>query len=268
MPVVLAAATSHAPGLTAWPEAAPLGQRESVTRALDVLKNAFLETRPDALILLTSEHWANFFLDNIGAFCVGRAEFHEGPVEPWLKVANRRIPGDPQLAGEIVSAAYASNVEPSFAYEMVLDHGTMVPIHFITDGMEVPVVPIMFNTLAPPQPSAARSARFGTIIGEVARRSSKRIAIIATGGLSHDPAERGHGRIDSKFDREFLQRISEGDLAALERYRSEDFSAAGAGAYELLAWVALSAALDGRQCNVLAYEPVVPWATGIGMVLY
>ena len=221
------------------------------------MRKAFADARPDAVILLTSEHWANFFLDNIGAFCVGRAEFYEGPVEPWLKVEKRRIPGDPQLAAEIVAAAYASDVEPSFAYEMVFDHGTMVPIHFITDGVDVPVVPIMFNTLAEPQPSAARSARFGSIIGEVARRSTKRVAIIATGGMSHDPAERGHGRIDQEFDREFLSRISQGDVAALERYRSGDFAAAGAGSYELLAWIALSAAVEGRACNVLAYEPVI-----------
>jgi hypothetical protein len=112
---------------------------------------------------------------------------------------------------------------------MVFDHRTMVQIHFIADGLDVPVVPIMFNTLAAPQPRGARSARFGTIIGEVARRSTKRIAILAAGGMSHDPSERGHGRIDSAFDQDFLTRISKGDVAALERYSAEVFAAAGAG---------------------------------------
>ena len=170
------------------------------------------------------------------------------------------------MATEIVESAYAAGFEPSFAYELQLDHGTMIPLHFLTPDMQLPAVPIMFNTLAAPQPSARRCFEFGRVVGEVVRRSPKRIALIATGGMSHDPGERRHGFIDSQFDRTFLTQMANGDGAALAEYSSSRLGAAGAGAFELLAWIALCGATGGRAGNVLAYEAVVPWATGMGIM--
>jgi hypothetical protein len=72
----------------------------------------------------------------------------------------------------------------------------MVPLHFLAPRMDRPVVPVMFNTLAAPQPNAARCLALGRVIGRVAAQSTKRIGLIATGGLSHDPGEKNHGRID------------------------------------------------------------------------
>ena len=74
MPLVFAAAASHAPGITAWPDAPPAEQRDTVYGAFAQMRARIARRRSvDALIVLTSEHWANFFLDHIGAFCVGRA---------------------------------------------------------------------------------------------------------------------------------------------------------------------------------------------------
>jgi hypothetical protein len=264
--LAFAAAVSHAPGITAWPAAAPPEQRERLDGAFAHLREGLRAAAVEELVLFTSEHWTNFFLDHIGAFCVGRAASYTGPVEPWLQVPSAFVSGDPDLATEILETAYAGGFEPSYAYELQLDHGTMVPLHFLTPEMQLPAVPIMFNTLASPQPSARRCLEFGRIVGEVVRRSPKRIAVIATGGMSHDPGERRHGFIDSEFDRTFLAQMANGDAAALAEYTSSRLGAAGAGAFELLAWIALCGATGGRPGSVLAYEAVVPWATGMGIM--
>jgi hypothetical protein len=60
--------------------------------------------------------------------------------------------------------------------------------------------------------------------------------------------------------------MANGDGAALAEYSSSRLGAAGAGAFELLAWIALCGATGGRAGNVLAYEAVVPWATGMGIM--
>jgi aromatic ring-opening dioxygenase catalytic subunit (LigB family) len=223
---------------------------------------------PDVVVLLTSEHWTNFFLDHIGAFCVGRNDAFHGPVEAWLGIGPAVVPGAPQLAGALVEALYADGYEVSFGYEFELDHGSMVPLHYLTPAMNVPVVPIFFNTLAAPQPSAQRCYGLGRSIGEFIARSPQRVALIATGGMSHDPGERGHGRIDSTFDRLFLEAMASGNAAALTAYRNADFALAGAGSYELLAWIALRGAIGGVRGHALAYEAVVPWATGIGLMAF
>ena len=95
MPITFAAAVSHVPGMTAWADAAPVAQKDRVYGAFDKLRQELDASATDTLIVLTSEHWANFFLDHIGAFCVGRAERYSGPVEPWLKIEKADIKGDP-----------------------------------------------------------------------------------------------------------------------------------------------------------------------------
>jgi aromatic ring-opening dioxygenase LigB subunit len=126
----------------------------------------------------------------------------------------------------------------------------------------------MFNTLAAPQPNANRFLAFGRVIGRVAAQSQRRIGLIATGGLSHDPGEKNHGIIDSEFDHRFLSAMAEGDGEQLGRYTRAEFAKAGAGAFELLSWVALAGALGGRKGELVAYEAVKPWATGVGLMTF
>jgi aromatic ring-opening dioxygenase catalytic subunit (LigB family) len=268
MPVVFACAASHAPGLTAWRDAATADELASVMAGFEQLRASLEEAQPERLLLLTSEHWTNFFLDHVGPFCFGRAEFYEGPVEPWLKLEKRKIPGDPALALRLLNHCYANGFEPNHAHEMKFDHGTMVPLSFLIPDLRIPLVPILFNTLAPPRSRPARCLELGEILRAPLERAPERIAIIATGGMSHDPGERKHGFIDQAFDRTFLDRMSQADLDALASYSEGDLMAAGAGTMELLAWICLAGIMGPRRPSVAVYEPVKAWATGIGLVTY
>jgi aromatic ring-opening dioxygenase catalytic subunit (LigB family) len=268
MTISFACAVGHAPGITAWRDAAPRAQQDSIYSGFDRLRGAFAESRSDAVVLFTSEHWANFFLNHVSPFCIGRAGTFTGPVEPWLKIEKQVVKGDPALANELIAACYDSDFDPSFSDELEFDHGTMLPLHFIVPGLSLPVVPIFINTLAPPQPSGRRCLELGRVVGEALRKSKRRVAIIATGGMSHDPGEKNHGIIDSTFDRRFLDTMAKADLRTLGNFGVGDLAAAGAGAIELLDWIALAGALQRYAGEVVAYEPVVPWATGIGMMSF
>jgi len=80
MTISFACAASHAPGITAWSEAAPPAQKDTVYGAFGELRARLEASGAETLILLTSEHWANFFLDHIGAFCIGRALGSNSPL--------------------------------------------------------------------------------------------------------------------------------------------------------------------------------------------
>lgn len=268
MSIVFACAASHAPGISAWKEAASEEQRKSLFDGFAQMRDALSAAKPDRIVVLTSEHWANFFLDHVGAFCIGRADHYEGPVEPWLKIEKSRIPGDPSLSLRMLEQCYANGFEPSYSHEMRLDHGTMVPLNLIAPSMTTPIVPIMFNTLATPRPSARRCLELGTVLRTALESAPERIAVIATGGLSHDPAEVGHGFIDTDFDARFITRMNEGDLDALGSYSDAEILKAGAGTLELLAWICLAGIMGGAKSRLICYEPVKPWATGMGIVAY
>jgi aromatic ring-opening dioxygenase catalytic subunit (LigB family) len=267
MPIVYSCAASHAPGIRAWTEACPPDQKARLFAGFEEISNGLAAARPDVVLLLTSEHWANFF-EHVGAFCVGRGASFEGPVEPWLRVEKTTFTGDPAFAERLLTHCYAQGFEPSFSHEMKLDHGSIVPLSFLNKEAGWRLVPLMFNTLAPPRAQPARCLALGRALRAMLDAAPERIAIIATGGMSHDPGEIGHGRIDSAFDAAFLKRLESAQLDELAAYTDADLAAAGAGTLELLAWICLAGIMGERGARVIAYEPVTPWATGIGLIAY
>jgi 2,3-dihydroxyphenylpropionate 1,2-dioxygenase len=269
MPIVFACAASHAPGMTAWTEAAPQAQADNFLGHYRRLGQRLAESKPDAIVALTVEHWANFFLNNMPAFCIGRADYYDGPIEEWLRIPKGRVPGDAPLAKEILDACLDHGFDPTFSDELWFDHATFLPLHFLNPGLAVPVVPIIINTLTPPMPTAKRCYAFGEFLGKLLAKNPKRVALIATGGLSHWPGEAKHGTINIAFDQRFLHHLIGRHHERLAAYSHEEIhTEAGSGGHEIRTWIALAGAVPAWKAEVLAYEPVVPWATGCGLVRF
>jgi len=75
------------------------------------------------------------------------------------------------------------------------------------------------------------------------------------------------GKINSLFDNAFLENLTKCDYAKLTAYSHEEIrKEAGSGGHEIRTWIALAGAVQGWKAELLAYEPVVPWATGCGLV--
>jgi 2,3-dihydroxyphenylpropionate 1,2-dioxygenase len=268
MPIVFAAAASHAPGMTAWTEAAPKEQADRFLGSYRGLGERLAHSQPDAIVAFTVEHWANFFLNGMPMFCIGRAGHYDGPVEEWLRLPKARIRGDSGLAAALIDGCLDGGFDPVFSDELLLDHATFLPLHFLNPGLKVPVVPIIINTLTTPMPTARRCFDLGRLIGEHLQRSPSRVALIATGGLSHWPGEAKHGKINTAFDREFLESLA-GDRSRLPQYSHEQIgSEAGSGGHEIRTWIALAGAVPSWKAEIIAYEPVFAWATGCGLVAF
>jgi aromatic ring-opening dioxygenase catalytic subunit (LigB family) len=269
MPIVFACAASHAPGMTAWTEAASKEQSEKFLGCYRKLGEMLVASRPDVLVAITVEHWTNFFLNHMPAFCIGRADHYDGPVEEWLRIPKARVPGDSQLSAEILAACLDGGFDPTFSDELLFDHATMLPLHFLNPNMAIPVVPVIINTLTTPMPSPKRCFAFGQFLGRKLAGSEKSVAVIATGGLSHWPGEAKHGKINIPFDRKFLDTLISGDHAKLSAYSHEEINVeAGSGGHEIRTWIALAGALPEWRAELLAYEPIVPWATGCALVVF
>ena len=269
MPIVFACAASHAPGMTAWPEAAPQDQAEQFLGNYRKLGARLAAANPEVIVALTVEHWANFFLNSMPTFCIGRAEHYDGPVEEWLRIPKARVPGDAKLAAELIEACMDGGFDPVFSDELLLDHATFLPLHFLNPNMALPIVPVILNTLTPPMPTAKRCFQFGEFLGRILERSGKRVAIIATGGLSHWPGEAKHGKINVPFDKQFLDHLMTQDHASLRSYTHDEInSEAGSGGHEIRTWVALAGAVQGWKAELVDYQPVAPWATGCGLLAF
>src|SRR5579862_1911037 len=104
MPLVFAGVCSHAPGITARTSRADPAPRDRFLAAMERLRGAIETSRPDALIVIAAEHFANFFMNNMPAFAIGMAEHYEGPIEDeaWLGIKHARFPGAPWLSMQII----------------------------------------------------------------------------------------------------------------------------------------------------------------------
>ena len=93
-------ALSHAPGIVGRADLADVAVREGFYEALGRMRAALEASRPDALVVIAAEHFANFFMDNMPAYAMGMAEHYEGPIEDeaWLKIKRGRIPGAADLS--------------------------------------------------------------------------------------------------------------------------------------------------------------------------
>src|SRR4029077_6816345 len=198
------------------------------------LGESLREARPDALIVIAAEHFANFFMDNMPAYAIGMADRYEGPIEDpgWLGIARTRVPGNADLSRRLIPEGMNGR-DGALAEEWKFDHGIMVPLHFLTPRFDLPVIPVNINCQGPPLSPLSRAWALGEALRRACDSVPERIAIVATGGISHWPATPDSGKINEAWDREFLRRWSANDRASLLSYTdSEIYRDAGQGGFE------------------------------------
>lgn len=260
-------ASSHGPMIVrnwATLETAP---KDSLTAAFTELGRRVKAARPDVLVIISPDHWVNFSMANLPSICVGVGEVHDGPPEPWFKAfPHRKMAGHPQLAAHIVERALEHDFEPSVSHRLALDHGFCIPI--FKSGLDPlpPIVPVIFNDLEPPFPAVKRCYAWGTMLADaIASYPGKlRVAVLATGGLSHSIGEPTMGRIDEAFDRECIRRFEAGDPPALFDFLNRRLGEAGNGAAEVRNWVAAHGAARGKGFDLIRYDPIPDVYVGCG----
>ncbi|HTK36528.1 MAG TPA: extradiol ring-cleavage dioxygenase [Caulobacteraceae bacterium] len=263
MSLVFAGVCSHAPGITGREDSAPPELRDGLHAGFGELRDALHAARPDALVVIGAEHFANFFMDNMPAFAVGMADSYSGPIEDvdWLHIPHRTVRGDAALSEALV-AEMLQTVDVAYAQEWRFDHGIMVPLHFLDPDNRLTVIPANINCQGPPLTPLHRAWAFGEALRRAADKVPQRIAVVGTGGISHWPATPDSGRINEAWDRDFLDRWARNDRGALLSYTDADvYEKAGQGGFEIRTFIALAAAARGRG-NVRFYAPIPIYAVG------
>jgi aromatic ring-opening dioxygenase catalytic subunit (LigB family) len=260
-------AASHGPMIVRnWDKLAP-AEQASIDKGFAEVGKRIAAARPDALVVISPDHWVNFFIDNLPSICVGVGEIHDGPPEPWFKAfPHRQLAGQPELAQHVVRTALERDFEPSVSYKLALDHGFCIPLWKAKVDPLPAIVPVIFNDIEPPFPSVRRCYAWGSMLAEAIASfpDRLRVGVLATGGLSHSIGEADMGRIDEAFDRDYLRRREAGDPPALFDFLNERLPAAGNGASEVRNWVAAHGAAKGRGFELIHYDPIPNIYVGAG----
>lgn len=258
---------SHTPVMLNFPHRIPAQLREEIFAAYKAMGADFMAGNPDALLLLSNDHLHNFFLDNFPAFCFGCAESYESPIEHWLHAKRRTFAGDQRFGSFLMQRALESDFDPSFSMEMVLDHGSLTPLELAGLDPDLPIVPVLVNCVQPPMPTMRRSYRLGQFLGKAIAEYDgvRRVAILATGGISHDIATPRMGMVNQEFDETFLGLMEAGDIDGTITYATDFVHTAGNGCEEIRMWMAAMGAANGARYRRTYYKAVNDWYTGIGI---
>jgi len=283
MPLVAALAASHAPNILLEPGAeweefmklhyrmAPRASaskpsaeaqkklREDAEKAFAVLRSDLEAARPEVLIVVANDQFVNFFFNNIPTFFVTLADEVKGQfTRHKFHYKNHK-----ELGRAILKAALEKGIDLSFGEYVELQHTQVVPLHFLLPEPKIPILPIYVNTWVEPLPTPGRCYRVGEIIREVARARSERVAILATGGLSHFPGSPRIGEIDTQFDHQLLEILRAGKGRTLADYSLDQLLQAGDS--EFLNWMVVLGTVGETKAAATFYMPDHV-ATGWGFV--
>lgn len=265
--IVGAFAASHAPLIARDWSSFPEPLKARFTAGFQACGDRLKALAPDVLIVISPDHWNNFFLNNLPAICIGVGEANDGPPEPFMRdFPHREVAGDARLGMHLATRALACGFEPSISHRMVLDHGFCIPLWRMELGPLPPVVPIIVNGLEPPMMSLARCAQWGRFLAQAVADYPEplRVAILATGGLSHSIGEPTMGAIDQAFDRRCIALFERGETEPLVEYLEQEIPRSGNGSHEMRNWVVAHGAVGGRGFELIDYFPCPEVYVGCG----
>lgn len=260
-------AVSHTPVMTNAPNVPGEELRDAAFSQYRRVGDEIAALSPDAVLLVSNDHLHNFFLDNLPAFCIGIAPAYPSPVEGWLKVEKQVLPGHPGLGAHLLHEVLDSGFDPAFSMELTLDHGAMTPLDLAGIAGKHPIVPVLVNAVQPPMPSMRRCVALGEAIGRAIASfdPAARIAVLATGGLSHDVGTPRMGRLNDAFDRTFLAKLEQGGPHDAADYATEHVNMAGNGAEEVRNWLVAHGIAKCAPFETYYYRGMEQWYTGIGL---
>ena len=230
------------------------------------------EKRPDVLLMIYNDHVTSFFFDHYSAFALG--------VGPAWQVADegggaRDLPpikGHPQLASHIGQSLMADEFDMSFFQHRALDHGCFSPLSVLCPHepeWPVALVPLQMGVLQLPIPSARRFYKLGKALRRAIESYPEdlRVAIAATGGLSHQVHGERAGFNNPEWDKRFLD-LFERDPERLAGMTIAEYAELGGfEGSEVVMWLSMRGALSATvECKYRSYY--LPSMAGIATAIY
>ena len=270
--IVAGIGTSHVPSI-----GGAYDRRKTETPAWKPLFDAYVPVRewlkalqPDVAIMVYNDHGADFFFDKYPTFAVGCADSYGIADEGFGTRPLPAIPGDLAFSQHLCRSLVYDEFDITVCQEMRVEHGFLVPMHLCFEpGESWPVasVPIAVNVLQHPLPTARRCYRLGQAIRRAVDSYERdiKVAIIGTGGMSHQLTGSSFGQMHRANDLDFLDRIERDPEALAGLTHQVLMERFGVEGIELIMWLVMRGALSGsaRRVHRNYYAPMT---TGMGLI--
>ena len=179
---------SHSPLMLGPLEPADTQASADWWQSIKALDDWVRDYDPELIAVFYPDHFNGFFYRTMPSFCIATAA--EGGIDWNLEPGVRDVPGE--MALDCVNAVRAHDVDVALSHRLLVDHGVTLPLKYFGGGLDArPCLPLMVNCNAPPYPSFRRVRRFGEAVGHYLADLNKRVLVVGSGGLSHDPPNAG-----------------------------------------------------------------------------
>ena len=246
--IVFAAATVHAPQLFTYPPSEDKAQLDADIAAMRELGKNLDEIKPDAVMVIGSDHLETFFLSAVPTFAVVGGEKSKAAFA--RKSYALPIHG---FTEEILNDLVADGFDLTYSQDAELGHAFAAVYEWVIEGRSLPVIPVFVNTYLPPLPTARRCAQLGAAIRDAILKSPYRIAIVASGGMSHYPGAWKYPQPAFDFDWWAIAHMERGNNNALLELTNEQLDEVGNT--EMLPWMILFGAIGQQPGELITYQP-------------
>ncbi|WP_447650620.1 gallate dioxygenase [Pseudomonas abietaniphila] len=235
------------------------------------IKNWLADKKPDVLFYIFNDHVTSFFFDHYSAFALGVDERYEVADEGGGKRDLPAIGGHAALSRHIGNSLMADEFDMSFFRDKPVDHGLFSPMSALMpfkEGWPVDVVPLQVGVLQFPIPSAKRCYNLGKALRRAIESYPEdlNVAIVATGGVSHQVHGERCGFNNPEWDEQFVDLFVNDPERLTEITLAEYATLGGMEGSEVITWLIMRGALSANV-NVLHKDYYLPSMTGIATLL-
>src|SRR6202048_1817945 len=210
--IVAAVGTCHTPYLFTRPPDEKPEQLDAAAAAVRALGNALDETKPAVVVFFGSDHVETFSVTCIPTFAIIAG------TRAIAKFAGREynLPVHREMAEDLLNKLVVEhNFDVAYSEDAELGHAFAVPFEHVIGKRNIPVIPFFTNVYVPPLPTPMRCAALGKAIAEIVKGRKERVAVIASGGMSHFPGTAKYLSPEFDFDRWLVSQFETGNTEAL-----------------------------------------------------
>lgn len=252
-----------------------------IDSAFEVLRGQLEAYKPDAVIFVGDDQEDMFDERCNPALCLYTGDEVWGSEAPFYmdqaaETSRIHIPVHTELSkyllGELLEEGFdmasTSVMKPMGRHpERGTSHMIVYPARRLLPRLDVPIIPLYLNCYFPPLPSAKRCWQLGEALARLLARRPERVAIYASGGLSHDPVGPRAGWIDAPLDQWILERIASNRGSDLQNLFTFDSATMHGGSGEIRAWIVAAAACQWKG-TVVDYIQAHHAKTGLGFAYW
>ncbi len=242
-----------------------------IFQAFEPIRHWLDEKKPDVMFVIYNDHITSFFFDHYSPFVLGVGESYPVADEGGGARPLPPLKGHAALARHIGQSLACEEFDLSFFQGKALDHGCFSPMSMLCPhepDWPVQIVPLQVGVLQLPVPTAQRCYKMGQALRRAIESYPEdlKVAIVATGGLSHQVHGERAGFNNTPWDLQFLDLIEKDPVRLTELTIAELAELGGVEGAEVIMWLVMRGALSAcvKKTHQTYYLPSM---TGIATMI-